>query len=45
MALSVPGAAAASFPTIATGQDLVAIVYESQHKDRKTIQSELVRAG
>lgn len=43
--LSDPGNAAASFPTIATGKDLVAVVYESQGKDCKTIQFHLIASG
>ena len=43
--LSAPGAAAATFPAIATGKDLVAIVYESQHNDRKTLQFHLIASG
>jgi hypothetical protein len=40
--LSEPGAAAATFPAITTGQDLVAVVYESQHNDRKSVQFHLI---
>jgi hypothetical protein len=43
--LSDPGDAAASLPTIATGNDLVAVVYASQHKNRKTIQFHLIASG
>lgn len=43
--LSDPGEAAATFPTIATGKDLVAVVYESQLKARKTIQFSLIASG
>jgi sugar lactone lactonase YvrE len=35
----------ASFPTIATSKDLVAVVYESQNEDRKTVQFRLISSG
>jgi len=40
--LSDSDAVAASFPTIATGNDCVAVVYESQNKDSKTVAFHLI---
>ncbi len=35
----------ASFLTIASGNDIVGLVYESQNKDKKTVRFQLIKAG